>query len=262
MKKKIFKNIFIILVFIFLYLPIIALIAFSFNDSKLNIVFEGFTFEWYKTLFTNTTLLESLRNTLIVAITSTVISTIIGTLAAVGLTKYNFKGKNLINSLLYIPVVIPEIVLGISLLSIYTLMKLDLGLGTLILSHIAFSIPYVIISVRTVISSMNWQIEEAAHDLGASDFLTFRKVILPEIVPGIISGATLAFTLSLDDVIISYFTTGPGSNTLPLQIYSMIKTGITPDVNALTTLIILFVMLILFTSTIIQVRKIKKGYRV
>lgn len=262
MKKKIFKNIFIILVFIFLYLPIIALIAFSFNDSKLNIVFEGFTFEWYKTLFTNTTLLESLRNTLIVAITSTVISTIIGTLAAVGLTKYNFKGKNLINSLLYIPVVIPEIVLGISLLSIYTLMKLDLGLGTLILSHIAFSIPYVIISVRTVISSMNWQIEEAAHDLGASDFLTFRKVILPEIVPGIISGATLAFTLSLDDVIISYFTTGPGSNTLPLQIYSMIKTGITPDVNALTTLIILFVMVILFTSTIIQVRKIKKGYRV
>ena len=207
MKKKIFKNIFIILVFIFLYLPIIALISFSFNDSKLNIVFEGFTFEWYKTLFTNTTLLESLRNTLIVAITSTVISTIIGTLAAVGLTKYNFKGKNLINSLLYIPVVIPEIVLGISLLSIYTLMKLDLGLGTLILSHIAFSIPYVIISVRTVISSMNWQIEEAAHDLGASDFLTFRKVILPEIVPGIISGATLAFTLSLDDVIISYFTT-------------------------------------------------------
>ena len=262
MKKKIFKNIFIILVFIFLYLPIIALIAFSFNDSKLNIVFEGFTFEWYKTLFTNTTLLESLRNTLIVAITSTVISTIIGTLAAVGLTKYNFKGKNLINSLLYIPVVIPEIVLGISLLSIYTLMKLDLGLGTLILSHIAFSIPYVIISVRTVISSMNWQIEEAAHDLDASDFLTFRKVILPEIVPGIISGATLAFTLSLDDVIISYFTTGPGSNTLPLQIYSMIKTGITPDVNALTTLIILFVMVILFTSTIIQVRKIKKGYRV
>ena len=141
-------------------------------------------------------------------------------------------------------------------------MKLNLGLGTLIISHIAFSIPYVIISIRTVISSMNWQIEEAAHDLGASDFLTFRKIILPEITPGIISGATLAFTLSLDDVIISYFTTGPGSNTLPLQIYSMIKTGITPDVNALTTLIILVVMIILFTSTIIQARKLKKGYKI
>ena len=262
MKNKILKNLFIVLVFIFLYLPILALIAFSFNDSKLNIVFEGFTLEWYKTLFTNTTLLESLGNTLIVAITSTVISTIVGTLAAIGLYKYDFKGKDFINSLLYIPVVIPEIVLGISLLSIYTLMKLNLGLGTLIISHIAFSIPYVIISIRTVISSMNWQIEEAAHDLGASDFLTFRKIILPEITPGIISGATLAFTLSLDDVIISYFTTGPGSNTLPLQIYSMIKTGITPDVNALTTLIILVVMIILFTSTIIQARKLKKGYQI
>ena len=262
MKNKILKNLFIVLVFIFLYLPILALIAFSFNDSKLNIVFEGFTLEWYKTLFTNTTLLESLGNTLIVAITSTVISTIVGTLAAIGLYKYDFKGKDFINSLLYIPVVIPEIVLGISLLSIYTLMKLNLGLGTLIISHIAFSIPYVIISVRTIISSMNWQIEEAAHDLGASDFLTFRKIILPEIIPGIISGATLAFTLSLDDVIISYFTTGPGSNTLPLQIYSMIKTGITPDVNALTTLIILVVMIILFTSTIIQTRKLKKGYKI
>lgn len=262
MKNKILKNLFIVLVFIFLYLPILALIAFSFNDSKLNIVFEGFTLEWYKTLFTNTTLLESLGNTLIVAITSTVISTIVGTIAAIGLYKYDFKGKDFINSLLYIPVVIPEIVLGISLLSIYTLMKLNLGLGTLIISHIAFSIPYVIISIRTVISSMNWQIEEAAHDLGASDFLTFRKIILPEITPGIISGATLAFTLSLDDVIISYFTTGPGSNTLPLQIYSMIKTGITPDVNALTTLIILVVMIILFTSTIIQTRKLKKGYKI
>ena len=262
MKNKILKNLFIVLVFIFLYLPILALIAFSFNDSKLNIVFEGFTLEWYKTLFTNTTLLESLGNTLIVAITSTVISTIVGTIAAIGLYKYDFKGKDFINSLLYIPVVIPEIVLGISLLSIYTLMKLNLGLGTLIISHIAFSIPYVIISIRTVISSMNWQIEEAAHDLGASDFLTFRKIILPEIIPGIISGATLAFTLSLDDVIISYFTTGPGSNTLPLQIYSMIKTGITPYVNALTTLIILVVMIILFTSTIIQARKLKKGYQI
>ena len=196
MKNKILKNLFIVLVFIFLYLPILALIAFSFNDSKLNIVFEGFTLEWYKTLFTNTTLLESLGNTLIVAITSTVISTIVGTIAAIGLYKYDFKGKDFINSLLYIPVVIPEIVLGISLLSIYTLMKLNLGLGTLIISHIAFSIPYVIISIRTVISSMNWQIEEAAHDLGASDFLTFRKIILPEIIAGIISGATLALTLS------------------------------------------------------------------
>lgn len=262
MKRKGLKNMFIILVFFFLYLPIFSLIAFSFNDSKLNIVFEGFTFEWYKNLFSNTTLLDALKNTLIVAVSSTAVATIIGTLAAIGLYKYNFRGKNLVNSLLYIPVVIPEIVLGISLLSVFTLLQLDLGMFTLIVAHITFSIPYVIISVRTVISSMNWQIEEAAHDLGASDFITMRKIILPEILPGIVSGATLAFTLSLDDVIISYFTSGPGSNTLPLYIYSLIKTGITPDVNALTTLIILLVMIILFSLTIWQARKIKGGYRI
>ena len=146
MKKKLGKNVFIILVFIFLYLPILALVAFSFNDSKLNIIFEGFTLKWYKILFTNTTLLAALKNTLIVAVTSTVVSTVIGTLAAIGLYKYDFRGKGLINSLLYIPVVIPEIVLGISLLSIYTLMKLNLGLITLIISHIAFSIPYSLFS--------------------------------------------------------------------------------------------------------------------
>jgi len=150
--------------------------------------------------------------------------------------------------------------LGISLLSVYTLLKLDLGLSTLIISHIAFSIPFVIISVRTVLNSSNLNIEEAAYDLGATEFKAFTRVIIPELMPGIISGATLAFTLSLDDVIISYFTAGPGSNTLPLQIYSMIKTGVTPDVNALTTLIILVIMSVLLISTLVQVRKIKKEY--
>ena len=254
------KNLFIFLVFLFLYLPIITLIVFSFNTSSLNILFEGFTLEWYGKLFSNTTLLEALKNTIIVSVVSTVISTFIGTLAAIGLQKYNFIGKNFINKLLYVPVVIPEIVLGISLLSVYTLLKLNLGLGTLIVSHIAFSIPFVIISVRTVLNSTNLQIEEAAHDLGANDFKTLTNVIIPEIMPGIISGATLAFTLSLDDVIISYFTAGPGSNTLPLQIYAMIKTGITPDVNALTTLMILVIMTVLIISSLIQVRKMKKEY--
>lgn len=254
------KNLFIFLVFLFLYLPIITLIVFSFNTSSLNILFEGFTLEWYGKLFSNTTLLEALKNTIIVSVVSTVISTFIGTLAAIGLQKYNFIGKNFINKLLYVPVVIPEIVLGISLLSVYTLLKLNLGLGTLIVSHIAFSIPFVIISVRTVLNSTNLQIEEAAHDLGANDFKALTNVIIPEIMPGIISGATLAFTLSLDDVIISYFTAGPGSNTLPLQIYAMIKTGITPDVNALTTLMILVIMTVLIISSLIQVRKMKKEY--
>ena len=261
MKNKILKNLFVGLVFIFLYLPIIILVVYSFNSSEMNIVFENFTFDWYKTLFQNTNLINAFVNTLIVALVSTVISTIIGTISAVGLHKYNFPFKNLINKLIYIPIVIPEIVLGISLLSIYTLMKLELGLFTIILSHIAFSIPYVIVSVRSTLSSLAPNYEEAAHDLGANTLKTFWHITLPLIKPGVVSGATLAFTLSLDDVVISYFTAGPGSNTLPLHIYSIIKTGITPDVNALSTLILLTIIIILTSSVIIQSRKIVGEYR-
>jgi len=256
MKNKKIKNVFIGLVFIFLYLPIIILVIYSFNSSKLNIIFENFTLSWYKSLFSNTDLLEAFFNTMIIAIVSTITSTIIGTMAAVGLNKYNFKFKDFINKLIYIPIVIPEIVLGISLLSVYTLMKLNLGMFTLILSHIAFSIPFVIVSVRSSLSSLTKTYEEAAYDLGANNFSAFFRVILPTIMPGVISGATLAFTLSLDDVVISYFTAGPGSNTLPLKIYSMIKTGITPDVNALLTLMLLSVAIVLTISVVIQSRKI------
>ena len=260
-KNKRAKNAFVGLVFFFLYLPIIVLIVYSFNTSKMNIVFEGFTLKWYKYLFSDTDLIMAFVNTMIIAITSTVISTVIGTIGAIGLKKYNFKYDSFIKKLLYIPIVIPEIVLGISLLSVYTLMKLELGMFTLILSHIAFSIPFVVVSVR---SSLNLDLdtyEEAASDLGASNFKIFSKITLPLIMPGVISGATLAFTLSLDDVVISYFTAGPGSNTLPLKIYSMIKTGITPDVNALSSLMLIAVIIVLSTSAIIQSRKIAEKYR-
>ena len=255
-KHKLLKNLFILLVFAFLYLPIFILIIYSFNSSEMNIVFKSFTTIWYKILFTNKDLLEAFFNTMIIAITCTVISTIIGTISAFGLYKYNFKGENIIQKLIYIPIVIPEIVLGISLLSVYTLMKLELGMFTLILSHIAFSIPFVIVSVKSSLSSELDQIEEAASDLGASPFKTFFLITLPNIMPAVISGATLALTLSLDDVVISYFTAGPGSNTLPLKIYSMIKTGITPDVNALSSLMLLFTIIILTISALYQSRKI------
>ena len=261
MKNKLLKNSFIGLVFIFLYLPIIILIVFSFNSSEMNIIFENFTLDWYRNLLSNNNLINAFINTLIVAVTSTIISTVVGTISAIGLYKYDFPFKNLINKLIYIPIVIPEIVLGISLLSIYTLTKLELGLFTIILSHIAFSIPYVIVSVRSALYSISSNVEEAAYDLGANTLKTFWYVTLPLIKPGVISGATLAFTLSLDDVVISYFTAGPGSNTLPLYIYSIIKTGITPDVNALTTLMLLVVIIILTTSVFVQSRKIVGEYR-
>ncbi len=258
MKNNFFKNFFILLVFAFLYLPIIILIIYSFNSSEMNIVFESFTFKWYQELFNNNDLLSSFINTLIVAVTSTIISTIIGTISAYGLYKYDFPFKKLINGLIYIPIVIPEIVLGISLLSVYTLMRLELGLFTIILSHIAFSIPFVIVSVRSNLTNETKTFEEAARDLGASNFTIFKKIVLPTISTGVISGATLAFTLSLDDVVISYFTAGPGSNTLPLYIYSIIKTGITPDVNALTTLMLLVTFTVLVSIAIMQARKIRK----
>ena len=260
--KKILENIYLVIIFIFLFLPITVLILFSFNTSSLNIVFEGFTFHWYRDLFQNTALLNALFNTLIVAGVSTVVSTIIGTISAYGLYKYSFPGKNIVNELLYIPVVIPEIVLGIALLSVYTLLNMELGLFTLILAHICFCIPFVIISVRSVLDSMDSHIEEAANDLGASRFQTFIKIIIPMLMPGILSGAQLALTLSLDDVVISYFTAGPGANTLPLQVYSMIKTGITPDVNALITIMLIIVFILLFTSTFVQLKRLKKEVRV
>lgn len=255
------KNLFLVLVFLFLYLPIGVLILYSFNDSKLNILFEGFTLDWYQSLSQNDTLLESFQNTFIITIINVVVSTVIGTISAVGLKKFSFPGKKLLNQLLYIPVVIPEIVLGISLLSMYTLVHFNLGLPTIIISHIVFSIPYVIISVRGVLNDIPASLEEASADLGASDFRTFLEITLPSIMPGIMSGAMIALTLSLDDVVISYFTAGPGSNTLPLYIYSMIKIGITPDVNALTTLLLLGFALVMTILTCFQIRKMgKKEY--
>ncbi len=256
--NKILDNIIIGIVLVFLFLPIFVLILFSFNTSQLNITFEGFTLKWYGELFKNTTLLLALKNTLIVAIVSTVVSTVIGTISAYGLYKYDFPLKKIVNRLLYIPVVIPEIVLGISLLAIYTVFKLELGMTTLILAHISFSIPFVIINVRNILEQMDGNLILAANDLGASKLKTFLYVTIPSLMPGILSGAELAFTLSLDDVVISYFTAGPGSNTLPLQIYSIIKTGVTPDVNALITLMLLVIFIVLTVSVLINLRKMKK----
>lgn len=240
--KKCSSKLVIGLVFLFLYLPIFVLVVFSFNDTKLNILFEGFTFKWYVEIFTNRSLIDAFINTLVVAVISTLISTVIGTMSAFGMTKYDFMGKKLINFLLYIPIVIPDIVLGISLLSIYTLMRLELGMFSLILAHITFSVPYVLVSVRTALEGMNPYLEEASYDLGANGVQTFFKITLPSIASGIFSGAMLVFTLSMDDVVVSYFTAGPDAVTLPQYIYSMIKSGVTPDVNALFVILILITM--------------------
>ncbi|MBP1736798.1 MAG: Spermidine Putrescine transporter permease component potC [Oscillospiraceae bacterium] len=242
------------LVYLFLYLPIAVVIAFSFNTSKTNIIFEGFTFEWYAKMFDNRQLMESFQNTLIVAGVSTVFSLVLGTLCAVGLYKFEFKLKSLVSNSLYIPIAIPEIVFGIAMLVFFSSVHISTGMFTLIVSHITFSMPFVAITVRSRVAGFDRSIEEAAKDLGANEFRTFMRVTLPMIMPGVISGGMLALTMSLDDVVISFFTAGPDSTTLPLKILGMVKKGVSPDVNALSTLMILGTAVIMVISQIAQNR--------
>lgn len=255
---KVLGTIFVVCVFIFLYLPIAVIIFFSFNASPLNIVFTGFTLRWYGVMFQNGDLMAALENTLIVAFFNVVISVVIGTLCAIGMFRYKFRGKGVIDSLLYIPIVIPEIVMGISLLAFYHILNLNLGILTLIIAHVTFSMPFVVVTVRSRIAGYDMAVEEAAMDLGATRLHTLWRVTLPIIAPGILAGAMLALTLSLDDVIVSYFTTGVNV-TLPIYVYNLVKTGVTPDVNALITVIVLATLLVLLLVRGINSKNSKSG---
>ncbi len=227
------------LIYSFLYLPILMLVIFSFNQSRLNAVWTGFTLEWYGKLFQNSGILEAAAHSLIVASIATLAATVIGTLAAVGMYRYHFRGKSVLDGFLYLPIVIPEIIMGISLLSLFALIKLPLGLLTLIIAHITFCVPFTVIVVRARLEGFDRSVEEAAMDLGASPWQVFVRITLPLIFPGILAGALLSFTMSLDDLIISFFVTGPQSTTLPLKVYSMVsKSGVTPEINALSTLLL------------------------
>ena len=236
------------LIYLFLYLPIIVIVVFSFNTSKRNIVFEGFTLDWYAGLFKNSALLSAFGNTMIVASASTLLSCIIGTFAAIGMYRYRFKGRRMVDTLLYVPVVIPEIVLGIALLSMFSLAQVPLGLVSLIIAHTTFCIPFVVFTLRARLAGYDQSVEEAAMDLGATRWRVFRHITLPILLPGIVSGGMLAFTLSIDDVIISYFTNGPGSTTYPLKVWEMVKSGVSPDVNALSTLILLGTLVVVVVT--------------
>ena len=244
-------------VYIFLFLPISVIVVNSMNatTTKPYLSWKGFTFDWYIKLFDNDALLSSFGNTMIIALTSTILATIVGTLGAIGMYKYKFKGKSLIDGLLYIPVVIPEIVMGISLLTIFSKTNVPRGMLTLILAHVTFSIPYVIFNVRARLSGYDSSIEEASLDLGANRIRTFFEITLPVLAPGIAGGALLAFTLSIDDVIISYFVNGQ-TKTYTLKVMESIKSGVSPDVNALSTLILIgTIILVVLTQTDILKRK-------
>ena len=226
------------LVYLFLYGPIAVLIVLSFNDSGLPTVWTGFSTRWYSALASNQAIISSVLNTLIVAVISTGIATALGTLLALGLEQGRRSG--LLDALVFVPMIIPDIVLAIALLSFYNLLNMTLGLHSIILSHVVFNIAFVCAVVRTRLKNFDHSIVEASIDLGASEIGTYWRIVLPVIFPGVLSGALLAFTLSVDEFIIAFFTAGagPASTTFPMQVYSMIRFGVTPEVNAIATLVL------------------------
>ncbi len=251
------------LIFTFLYAPIVVLIIYSFNDSKNRVKFEGFTLDWYKDLFQNELILESLVVTLQIALLASLFATVIGTMAAVGIFNMNGRLRRAMESLNNIPMVNPEIVTGISMMLMFVAIYratglLQPGFLTLLLAHITFCIPYVVLQVMPKLRQMNKHMYEAALDLGCTPFSAFFKVVLPEIMPGVITGALMAFTMSLDDFVISYFNAGSTAQNLSVTIYSMTKKPVTPEVNALSTLMFGAVLVLLVIVNIRQVRDLKK----
>jgi spermidine/putrescine transport system permease protein len=242
-------------IYAFLYAPILVLVFFSFNSSRSTQVWTGFSTEWYGALLSDQTVLEAFRTSMVVGVTSTVISTAIGTLTALALARYRFRGKSFTDSVIYANTVMPEIVVGVSLLVFFVALGFQLGIMTIIIAHVAFNISFVTIVVRARLAGMDRSIEEAAQDLGANPVETFLRVTLPLILPGVMAGALLAFTLSFDDFVITFFVAGVGSSTLPLKIYSMIRFGVSPAINALSTVILVVTMVLIFGGSRIFMRK-------
>ncbi|MEZ4635412.1 MAG: ABC transporter permease [Caldilineaceae bacterium] len=239
-------------IFLFLYLPIVILVIYSFNANKVVGVWTGFSLDWYRVLLQDEAVINSLWVSLWVAFWSTIISTILGTLAALVLERYRFPGKLTFDAVLYLPIIIPDIVMALSTLLFFVMAGIALSRYTILIAHVAFNISFVALTVRARLADMDRRLEEAAADLGANAWQTFLRVTLPQLMPGVISGALLAFTLSLDDFVITFFVAGPGSTTLPVRVYSMIRFGVSPEVNAISTLMFVGSTILVVISLILQ----------
>lgn len=262
---KVASKVYTLLVFIFLYAPIAVLILFSFNSSSELSVFSGFSLQWYQRLIHDDTTLKAVSNTLILAVTSAVFSTVLGTAAAVGIEKYKKSAfRSSIMAVTNIPMMNPEIVTGVSMMLLFVFLgkiiktSSVLGFGTLLIAHVTFNLPYVILTVLPKLHQTDKNLSEAAQDLGCKPVSAFFKVVLPAIMPGIITGMIMAFTLSLDDFIISYFTSGPGFQTLPIVIYSMTKKRVKPDMYALSAVIFVSILILLILYNIVQTKSEEK----
>ena len=240
------------LIYVFLYAPIAILVVFSFNRATQTAVWQGFTTEWYGSLVHNELILTAVRNSLIVGVAATAIATVFGTLVALALGRYRFRGEAFTRNLLYLPIIIPEIVVGAALVTFFGVVGLRLSLVTVVIAHVVFSVSYVAIVVRARLNGFDRSLEEAALDLGARPLQTFWRVTLPLILPGIVAGALLVFTVSIDDYVITSFVAGVGATTLPLQIYSMLKVGVTPEVNAVSTLLLLLTIALIVIAQRLQ----------
>lgn len=245
MVNKYIKQLYLTLIFVFLYAPIVVLIIFSFNNSKSRGQWDGFTLKWYIELLSDRQILKALYYTITIAVLSSVIATVVGTAAALGIHSMDDIKQKITLNLTYLPILNPDIVTGVSLMLLFIFCNLKLGFISLLLAHITFNIPYVVLCVLPKLRQFDTHIYEAALDLGATPFYAFKKVILPELMPGIITGALLAFTLSVDDFVISFFTTGSGVTNLSITIFSMARRGINPKINALSALMFIAVLLLL-----------------
>lgn len=243
------------LIYALLYLPIIVLVVMSFNKSKIGYNWGGFSLKWYESLFNNQAMLYAFWHSIVLGLVAATVSTLIGTLTALALHRYKFRGKGLLNGLLFVLMMSPEIVLAISLLALFLLIGMQLGFVSLLLAHITFCLPFVVITVFARLSSLDERLMEAARDLGASESTMVRTVLIPVILPAVMAGWLLAFTLSLDDVVVSTFVTGPSYEILPLRIYSMVRVGLKPEVNAIGTLLLAASLVLVIISQLLLRRR-------
>jgi spermidine/putrescine transport system permease protein len=242
-------NIYMAIIMVIMYLPLVFVVVFSFNESKLTAAWTGFSLKWYQSLWNNDGLREALWNSIILGVLSCGVSAVIGTLGAIGMARVNYKSKGIMEYISTLPIMIPEIILGMVFLAFFSLLNLPFGMMTLVIAHTTFCIPYIFMMVKARLVGIDKSIAEAARDLGATQVRTFFDITLPLIMPAVVSGCLLAFAMSFDDVVISVFVNGPRLNTLPIKIYTQLKTGVTPEINALCTVILTAVILILFITS-------------
>ncbi len=260
MKKKPFSKLYLALILLFLYLPIVYVVVFSFNESKSLTHFTGFSLRWYEKMFESQTMMDAVYYTIVIAVIATVVSTIVGTITAIGMSKSRKLIRESIVQMNNLPMLNPEIVTAIGLMLFFTALNIRLGFITLLLAHIIFCIPYVVLSIMPKLRQLDDNLAEAALDLGCTPFKALYKVIIPQILPGIVSGALIAFTMSFDDFVISYFVTGPGINNISTYVYTSVK-RIDPTVNALSALIVLAITIILLIVNILPLIKERKTKR-